>query len=718
MMIDEKAESPLEIWGGHECTINRIGDRFQDQSERTGHLGRFDDLDRFKSLGITRLRYPVLWEAVSFSKRDGWRRSDVALKRLRELEISPIVGLLHHGSGPKWTDLLADDFASGLARHAARVVERYPWVWDWTPVNEPLTTARFSALYGHWYPHARDERLFWLALLNQVDAIRLSMAEIRRLNPSARLIQTEDLGRTDATADLQHQAEFDNERRWATWDLLEGRFTPGHALYDRLCTYGFRDRLSAIADAPCPADINGINHYLTSDRFLDEALECHPPETHGGNGVERYADIASVRVAGCVSRGLPHAIEEAFARYRKPLALTEIHNGCTREEQMRWLADAWSAATDARNRDIPVVALTAWSLMGACDWTSLLTVERGEYESGVWDIRSSPPRETALAPLVRSLAKGAAHHHPVLANSGWWVRPSDTGPALSAASSARSRPLLITGATGTLGQAIAGACRLRKIPYRLTTRHELPLDDMTAAAQILDEIKPWAVINCAGWVRVDEAEHHRAQCMAANVEGALDLARQCAVRDIPYTLFSSDLVFGGELGRSYVESDVPAPINVYGTSKAEADTALLNSGMPVLIIRTAAFFSAHDRHNFAMHVVQALREKRIFKAASDVVVTPTFVPDLVRATLDLVIDGERGLWHITHEDPQTWHDFARTVATATGTPLRGLASVTAEEMGWIAPRPKSAALGSERGRLLAPLDRAIGQFARDLAWHA
>ena len=65
---------------------------------------------------------------------------------------------------------------------------------DWTPVNEPLTTARFSALYGHWYPHAVDEATFWLALLNEVEGTCAAMREVRHVNPAARLIQTEDLG--------------------------------------------------------------------------------------------------------------------------------------------------------------------------------------------------------------------------------------------------------------------------------------------------------------------------------------------------------------------------------------------------------------------------------------------------------------------------------------------------------------------------------------------
>jgi dTDP-4-dehydrorhamnose reductase len=86
-----------------------------------------------------------------------------------------------------------------LAAFARAVAERYPWVEDYTPVNEPLTTARFCGLYGHWYPHARDVRLFARALLNQCRAVALAMRAIRLVNPRARLVQTEDLGRVHST---------------------------------------------------------------------------------------------------------------------------------------------------------------------------------------------------------------------------------------------------------------------------------------------------------------------------------------------------------------------------------------------------------------------------------------------------------------------------------------------------------------------------------------
>src|SRR5690606_17963704 len=109
--------------------------------------------------------------------------------------------------------------------------------------NEPVTTARFSALYGHWYPHRSDERSFWVALLNQIDAIAAAMTAIRSIIPNARLVQTEDLGHSYATGPLAPQAVFDNERRWSGWDLLCGRLLPGHALWQRLVDFGFEERL-------------------------------------------------------------------------------------------------------------------------------------------------------------------------------------------------------------------------------------------------------------------------------------------------------------------------------------------------------------------------------------------------------------------------------------------------------------------------------------------
>src|SRR4051794_1066610 len=103
--------SALELWGGIECTLNRVGDRYFDQLTFSGHADRPEDLERIAALGIQKMRYPVLWESVE--PEPGvyhWEWADERLRRLRELKIVPIVGLLHHGSGPRHTDLTDPEF--------------------------------------------------------------------------------------------------------------------------------------------------------------------------------------------------------------------------------------------------------------------------------------------------------------------------------------------------------------------------------------------------------------------------------------------------------------------------------------------------------------------------------------------------------------------------------------------------------------------------------
>lgn len=416
--------APLELWGGHECTVSRTGDLWRDQSRLSGHQDRLDDLDRFAGLGLKALRYPVLWERTELAPglRD-WSWPDERLERMRALGLRPIVGLIHHGSGPAWTDLLDPGFAPGLAAHAEAAARRYPWVRDWTPVNEPLTTARFSCLYGHWHPHARDEGEFWRALLNQIDAVRLSMRAIRTVRPDARLIQTEDFGQTWGVGECAAQAEHENQRRLMTWDLLAGRVAPGHPLHARVADFGLAERLSDIAADPCPADVIGLNHYATSDRFLDPRLELYPPHTHGGNGRIAYADVEAVRVVEGVELGWPQHLQTLWRRYRTPVAITECHLGCAPDQQIRWLTDAWAAALTARDQGVRVEALTVWSLLGAFDWNSLLTRADDVYEPGAFDVRAGDPRLTPLGEAVRILAGGGDLSRLPQTGPGWWSCP-------------------------------------------------------------------------------------------------------------------------------------------------------------------------------------------------------------------------------------------------------------------------------------------------------
>jgi dTDP-4-dehydrorhamnose reductase len=290
----------LALWGGFECSVVRVGEGLRNQLGETGHDDRPDDLERVARLGVKTIRYPLLRETVSPERPDAcdWSVADARFVRVRELGLTPVVGLVHHGSGPRYAALLDPGFAAGLAAHAGRVARRFPWIEHFTPVNEPLTTARFSALYGHWHPHQRDAGAFLRALLNQCAATRLAMKAIREATPGAKLVQTEDVGKAFSTPRLAYQAAYENERRWLSLDLLCGRVDRGHPFWPIFRAHGVAEaELAPFLDDPCSPDVIGVNHYLTSERYLDERSDLYPPYLRGGNGRDRYADAEAVRIA-------------------------------------------------------------------------------------------------------------------------------------------------------------------------------------------------------------------------------------------------------------------------------------------------------------------------------------------------------------------------------------------------------------------------------------
>lgn len=388
-----------------------------------------------------------------------------------------------------------------------------------------------------------------------------------------------------------------------------------------------------------------------------------------------------------------------------------------RDEQMRWTAETWDTCAELRDECVDVLAITVWALLGSRNWNSLLTLDTNHFECGTFDPRGPTIRPTAMAAMLTGLVYGTLDRHPVLNNLGWWhgdarltkaalprtgrVRSAAKLPVRSAA-----RPILIAGASGTLGRAFASACRARNLDFVLTDRSAMNLEDERTIAAAMVRHRPWAVINAAGWVRVDEAEDDPDGCYRANTGGAIALSRLSADAGAQYIGFSSDLVFDGSKNSAYDENDAPAPLNVYGHSKARADSEILG-----LTVRTAAFFSPWDQHNFAVAVRRALTAGQRFAAAADHSISPTYVPDLVDAVLDLAIDNVDGVWHLTNGSEISWAEFACRIARSCGLDEGLIDTVEGRTLGWTAKRPARAGLVTLRGSLLPPLDNAIARFA-------
>jgi dTDP-4-dehydrorhamnose reductase len=408
--------APLEIWASPEPTVARIdATTVRDQAAETGWSTRPDDVDRIADLGVAGCRFPVLWEHVA--PHDPSLRAFAAqragLARLRARGVEPIVTLLHHGSGPRYTSLLDPAFPALFADYAAAAARELPGIRRWTPINEPLTTARFSTLYGVWYPNARDDAAFGRALVHQTLGSQLAMERIRLAEPAAQLVVTEDLQRfTAGDAGAGEYVAFLRQRAFLSIELLAGRVVPGHPLHAFLlerCAVGRRE-LETIAARAVPPDLVAFNHYPHSERYVFSA----PDGTRG--------DVPAVYVAGEPPLAAGPLLRAAAARLEMPLALGEVHIDAPALERVRWLAQHAADVEGLRADGVDVRALGVWAAFGMSDWHSLLRARGGAVEDGIYTFAGprGVPQPTALTEAVRALARGGRIDDGGV--RGWWER--------------------------------------------------------------------------------------------------------------------------------------------------------------------------------------------------------------------------------------------------------------------------------------------------------
>jgi dTDP-4-dehydrorhamnose reductase len=248
-----------------------------------------------------------------------------------------------------------------------------------------------------------------------------------------------------------------------------------------------------------------MNHYVTSERFLHSRVRAFPACFAASNGRDRYADLEAVRMELPPKRLGPEArLSELWKRYKLPIAITEVHLGGTRDEQLRWLLEVWEAAVRLRRAAVDIRSVTSWSLFGAVDWNSLLTRASGFYESGAFDVRGDRPRMTAVGEAVRRLAKQGTFSHPVAANApGWWHRPERLYTRNDKAHSRRRpkhRPLLVlAGDNRHWIQAFIRSARTRGLEYAVVPCSRLKAGAEEPLLASVRRLRAWALIDVRGF---------------------------------------------------------------------------------------------------------------------------------------------------------------------------------------------------------------------------
>lgn len=691
--------------------MNRIDDQYFDQLQKNGHQTRIEDLEKIAQLGIRTIRYPVVWERIAPTHPEqlDWSWTDERLLFLKGKNINPIVGLLHHGSGPQYCTFDQDDFAEQFAHFAKHVAERYPWLTLYNPINEPLTTARFAGLYGHWYPHQTSDASFCRILINQCTGIVRAMQEIRKIQPAAQLIQTEDLGMTHSTEALQYQADFENERRWLGYDLLCGFVNEQHPLWGYLTGAEIAsEELHFFLTNPCPPDILGLDYYLTSERYLDDQVHNYAPFMVGGNGRHPYVDIEAVRAPVTMAGG-ENLILQTWERYHLPIAVTEVHLGCTREEQMRWLYQAWQTGKNLIARGVDFRAITAWAALGSFDWNTLLTREVGYYEPGLFDVRSVQPRPTALSHLVQQLLTNETAVHPLAGEPGWWQRTP------SALVSTTQKPLLIFTNDLTIQTAFAEICNQRGLAYQI-----VPSSRLSSTPQIIELLKqwkPWGIILAC---KARSKAHVNLLSSEENetLQDITHLVKACQEAALPLLAFSNDFVFDGTKGLPYTEVDRVCPPCDISESWVAAENLIQQSLDQALIVRTGALLNPWHIKDFIQSSLQKFSRKESFDIPDHLRFSPAYLPEVIHHSLDLLLDNAYGLWHLSNVGEISWAEFTRRIAFQAGFDRWLIDDWYQQQKDQSSDKSLlSTALASHKANLMSDVDKAMHTYWQAASRH-
>jgi len=254
--------------------------------------------------------------------------------------------------------------------------------------------------------------------------------------------------------------------------------------------------------------------------------------------------------------------------------------------------------------------------------------------------------------------------------------------------------IVIIGALGQLGTQLAAQFGGEAAAL------DLPGFDLTNRPLVLDrlaDLRPDVVVNAAAYTQVDRAESEPEAARAVNVDGVAHLVQACRKLRLRATLvqISTDYVFGGDAGRTipYREDDPPAPLNVYGQTKLEAERVAAGWEKH-LIVRTSGLYgpaAPRGGGNFAATMLSLAAEGKRIAVVDDQHCTPSYTPHVARAIALLARRRVWGTYHIVNRGATTWYQFAAELFRLAGRKVE-LKPIRSDQYTAAARRPRYSVL--------------------------
>jgi len=235
-------------------------------------------------------------------------------------------------------------------------------------------------------------------------------------------------------------------------------------------------------------------------------------------------------------------------------------------------------------------------------------------------------------------------------------------------------------------------------------REQLDLSKLDQIQPVLTDLNPDIIVNPAAYTAVDLAEQESADAFRINRDAVAEIAKYSARSATPLVHFSTDYVFAGDASSPYKETDIAAPTGVYGQSKLEGEQAIIESGAPAVILRTAWVYSNHGK-NFYKTMLTLAESRNELTVVGDQIGAPTYAGSIAQATkelLDIIITQnglnkeQQGVFHFTCQGQTSWCEFAKALFVENGNTHMDVQAITTDQYPTPAKRPAYSVLSGSK----------------------
>ncbi|EYD78244.1 dTDP-4-dehydrorhamnose reductase [Rubellimicrobium mesophilum DSM 19309] len=367
-----------------------------DVLDTTEHTVRYkEDLKLLVADGIDTFRACIPWHKIERVRGVyDWAWTDRYLGYVRRLGLRPIADPLHHTSFPQWLEhgFANPEFPQAYRDFVRAFARRYPWVTDYTVINEPLATAVLAGFMGEWYPHWRDRAGIVPIILGKARAICLVTPMLERMVPNLRIVHVDTCERHQALdPQSQYHTDFGNDLRFVVLDLILGRVDERHPLWGTLVEHGLSVEEAAwFRDNPARIDVLGLDYYAHSELGWN---------VHGQSDEFRPVGFRQVAL-------------DYVERYPFPVMLTETNVRGRIEDRMSWLKymvqECEALVPELERRGLPFEGFCWYPYLDSTDWCSLCRQpDRAIDPQGIYYLDGTFNRRgSELSLLYARLARG------------------------------------------------------------------------------------------------------------------------------------------------------------------------------------------------------------------------------------------------------------------------------------------------------------------------